>query len=107
MFSFIKDRLKELGKTQTELAQYLNIDNARLSEILNGKRTVQGREVAPLANFLHLNIQKFAQYVAGQIDLNTLLKEELTLTPEEKQFIELLRKSKQAPAEQSEDSKAG
>lgn len=107
MFSFIKNRLKELGKTQTELAQYLNIDNARLSEILNGKRTVQGREVAPLAKFLKINIEKFAQYVAGQIDLSTLLKEELTLTTEEKQFIELLRKSKESPVEQSSTTKAG
>lgn len=107
MFGFIKKRLKDLCKTQTELSKYLNIDSARLSEILGGRRTVQGREVAPMAKFLKLDVAKFALYVAGQIDEETLLKEEKPLTDEEKAFIDLLRKSKQTTAEDVNQTAAG
>ncbi len=76
MYDLIKTRLKEIGKTQKELAEYLKIAPPHLSAIFKGIRRIQSGEVPLIAEFLGYNIESFIKYVAGQEvqteELNTL-----------------------------------
>lgn len=60
-YEFIKDRLKEIGRTQKELADYLDIRPPHLSAIFKGIRAIQADEIAPMAKFLQINLEAFAK----------------------------------------------
>lgn len=49
---WLKDRLKEIGKTQTGLAEVLGKPPSRVTEIIRGDRRVASDEVAVIAQFL-------------------------------------------------------
>lgn len=53
--TWIADRLAELGKKKTELAQALGLPPTRISEILRGRRDVHVAELLPLARFLEMD----------------------------------------------------
>lgn len=66
MYEYIKDRLKEIGKMQKELAEFLNIAPSHLSAIFKGLRKIQSSEIPLMAQFLNVNLEDFVKYVAGQ-----------------------------------------
>jgi len=53
--TWIADRLAELGKKKTDLAQALGLPPTRISEILRGRRDVHLAELLPLARFLEMD----------------------------------------------------
>ncbi|WP_337997168.1 helix-turn-helix transcriptional regulator [Oleispirillum naphthae] len=53
--TWIAERLAELGKKKTELAQALGLPPTRISEILRGRRDVHVAELLPLARFLEMD----------------------------------------------------
>ena len=66
MYDFIKQRLKEIGRTQKELAEFLNIAPPHLSAIFKGIRRIQSAEIPLMARFLDLDLENFVKYVTGQ-----------------------------------------
>lgn len=66
MYEFIKERLKDLGKKQKQLAEAVGIQPPHLSAIFNGIRRIQANEVAPMARFLGIDVEEFAKYIANQ-----------------------------------------
>ncbi|MFV0627015.1 MAG: LexA family protein [Alphaproteobacteria bacterium] len=64
-YEFIKDRLKDLGKTQKELANYVNIAPPHLSAIIKGIREIQQKEIVSFAKFLDINLENFTKYISG------------------------------------------
>lgn len=55
--SWFQAKLRELGKTQRDLARALGIDAPAVTQLLNGNRGVSIDEAAVIANYLHLDIQ--------------------------------------------------
>lgn len=53
--NWIADRLAELGKKKSELAQALGLPPTRISEILRGRRDVHVSELLPLARCLEMD----------------------------------------------------
>lgn len=105
MYEFIKNRLKNLGKTQKELADYLDMPPPHLSAIFKGIRLIQAAEVAPIAKFLKLNIGDFASYIAGDIKEEDIREEQTiieNLNDEEKEIIKALRKAKEVTSKTNE-----
>lgn len=113
MYDFIKHRLKNMGKTQKELAEFLNMPPPHLSAIFSGVRLIQAAEVVPFAKFLQIDIEDFARYIAGEITEQQIKDEQPKqdiLNDEEKEIIKALRAAKEATAknnEVSETYKAG
>lgn len=77
MYDFIKDRLKELGKKQKDLAEAMNIETPHLSAIFNGIRLIKSSEIVPIANTLKIDAGKLASYIAGKISQEELLSSPL------------------------------
>lgn len=67
-YSFIKNRLNEIGKDQQDLARYLGLPNPRITEILKGERAIKASEVTPLAEFLKINRLHLLDYISGRTD---------------------------------------
>lgn len=57
---WIAARLRELGRSQKDLAQALGVEPPRITEILRGDRRVQPAEWQPLAVFLELPMAQVA-----------------------------------------------
>lgn len=53
--NWIADRLAELGKKKSELAQALDLPPTRISEILRGRRDIHISELLPLARCLEMD----------------------------------------------------
>jgi|10_taG_2_1085330.scaffolds.fasta_scaffold83972_2 transcriptional regulator with XRE-family HTH domain len=51
---WIRHRLIEIGKTQTDLGKTIKLDKAQVSRMLDGKRRVQIDEIERLAIFLEM-----------------------------------------------------
>ena len=49
---WIEDQLKQIGKSKTDLAKALRLAPPRVTEILQGTRRIQAKEIVPLAVFL-------------------------------------------------------
>lgn len=97
MYEFIKHRLKSMGKTQKELADFLNIAPPHLSAIFKGIRLIQAAEIVPIAKFLKIDIEDFAKYIAGEITEDKIKDEKTSediLNEEEREFIKVLRATK-------------
>lgn len=52
---WFKQRLKEVGKTQRELATVLNLDPSVISRLIKGDVAISLRNVRPLAEFLEVS----------------------------------------------------
>ena len=112
MYDFIKHKLKSLGKTQKELAEFLNMPPPHLSAIFKGIRQIQASELVPFAKFLNIDIEDFARYIAGEINENQIKEQRLpedNLNDEEKEIIKALRLAKKSMAKTNDvsHSKAG
>jgi transcriptional regulator with XRE-family HTH domain len=58
---FIKARIRQLrakGKTQTGLAQAIDVDPARITEIMKGERQVKVSELKAMARYLEMSLPK-------------------------------------------------
>lgn len=86
-YEFIKDRLKEIGRTQKELADYINIKPPHLSAIFKGIRAIQANEIAPMARFLQINLEAFAKALS-QNKKNLEVVPELAKTIHKIGFVE-------------------
>ena len=101
MYDFIKHRLKNMGKTQKELAEYLNMPPPHLSAIFSGVRLIQAAEIVPFAKFLKIDIEDFARYIAGEIKEDQIKDEQPKteyLNNEEKEVIKALRAARESVA---------
>lgn len=58
----IKGRLRELGKTQAELAAYVGIAQSTINQKLNGERPLFLDESERLADFLGIPDSEFCKY---------------------------------------------
>ena len=67
-YSFFKDRLRELNKTQTEMADYIGTTQAKLNKTLNHPhlRELQQSEISKTAEFLRYDLSDFTKYVSGE-----------------------------------------
>jgi len=65
MRRWIKDRLKELGKTQVGLAAALGLPHTRINEMIKGKRELQTREISTFAKFLEMSEQGVISAFSG------------------------------------------
>lgn len=97
MYEFIKHRLKNMGKTQKELADFLDMPPPHLSAIFKGIRLIRATEIVPIAKFLKIDIEDFAKYIAGEITEDKIRNEKTSedfLNEEEREFIRILRATK-------------
>jgi len=62
--TWVKQRLRELGKTSRELARALGISPPRVSEMFAGNRAIDGDEVQKLARFLEMPVEWVAKKAA-------------------------------------------
>lgn len=60
-------RLKELGKTKTDFAKCLDVNNARIYELENGLWKFQVSHIRKAAEFLEFDCVKFLDFVSGDI----------------------------------------
>ena len=69
-YDFIKARLTELGKTQTEFAEAIGITQSKLNVTLNHPelREFQTSEILKAASFLGYDPEDFMKYVAGDTE---------------------------------------
>lgn len=64
----LERRLKELGKTQSQLAEHLGIDPARITEIKQGRRAIRFEEALEIADFLMVGHEQIAAWFGLQLD---------------------------------------
>lgn len=96
MYDFIKDRLKKMGKTQKELAEYLGIQPPHVSAIFSGIRLIKASEIVPIAKFLKIDIADFAKLIAGEIKEDEIKDENCeNYSEEELEIIKAIRKAKE------------
>jgi phage repressor protein C with HTH and peptisase S24 domain len=76
---WIAARLRELNRSQKDLARALGVEPPRITEILRGDRRVQPAEWQPLANFLELPVPQVAAYLG--IDLSGMESAPDSVTP--------------------------
>ena len=62
----IQARLKEKGKTQTELSLYLGLAPNGLTKVFTGERTLKAVEIPKVADFLEWDVTDFARFAAGE-----------------------------------------
>lgn len=67
MYDYIKERLKELGKTQKDLAEAMGIETPHLSAVFKGIRLVKTAEIIPMARCLNVSIENLTKYLSGQL----------------------------------------
>lgn len=58
----VKSRLKRMGKTQAQLAEYVGIAYATMNQKLNGFRPLGLYEAEKMAKYLEIPDQEFATY---------------------------------------------
>lgn len=63
---WIEDRLHELRKTKIDLSRALGINNARVYDLIAGRRRLQLGEVEPLARFLEWPSKSVIDRLAGK-----------------------------------------
>lgn len=103
-YEFIKDRLKEIGRTQKELADYLNIKPPHLSAVFKGIRAIQSNEIAPMAKFLQINLEAFAKSLSlNKTKIEVILEPAKTI--QKIGFVEagVWQKAQQLPEEEWTD----
>jgi len=54
---WIAERLREIGRTKSQLGAALSLPPSRISEIISGRRQIQSHEISILALFLKLDIE--------------------------------------------------
>ncbi len=64
----LKDELAEIGVTATELARQIEVPANRLSQIINGKRSITGDTALRLAHWFNTDPQ-FWMSLQAQFDL--------------------------------------
>lgn len=64
---WLKRRLKELGKTQTQLAAALGVRQPRLSDLEKGCWNLKIEHVRKAASFLNFDTLAFLDFVSGRI----------------------------------------
>ena len=64
----LKDELAEIGVTPTELARQINVPANRLSQIINGKRSITGDTALRLGHWFNTDPQ-FWMNLQAQFDL--------------------------------------
>lgn len=97
MLTLIKYYRKERQMTQEQLAQLTGLTQGQIVRIEQGKTDIGLEQIEIFAKALGVKPYE-------------LLPEDWRpeqLTTEEKKFIDMLRKSKEAPAQQSTETKAG
>lgn len=65
--TWLSKRLKELGKTKTELANQLGIAQTRLSDYENGIWRFQAKHIKPAADFLEFDTMAFLNFLSENI----------------------------------------
>lgn len=80
-YDFIKVRLNELGKTQTEFAESIGITQSKLNVTLNHPelREFQTSEILKAAKFLGYDPEEFMKYVAGSNEQPSVAKESIDM----------------------------
>lgn len=68
--AWLKERLDEIGKTQTEVGATLGLHQTRISEIIQGRRQVKASELAPLAQALNWPVSRVLDML--QIDSSNI-----------------------------------
>jgi len=69
-YAFIGKRLREIGKTQKELADSMGITAEQLNITINNpkRRELQQSEIYKVANFLGYDLENFLKYLSGETD---------------------------------------
>lgn len=75
---WLKDRLREIGKTPAALARELKVQPPRVYEMIGGRRAMQPNEIAPTARFLDWELDQLL--AALPPDARVLPTEELKRT---------------------------
>ena len=86
----IKDRRKDSGLTQEELAEAIGITYQQLQRYENGKSNLNTDRLQAIANVLDVPITYFfEETIGGRIKI---MERESYISPGEKEFVENLRK---------------
>ena len=76
----LKDELAELGVTPTELARQIDVPANRLSQIINGKRSISGDTALRLGHWFKvdpqfwMNLQAQFELVAAQEEAGKIIR---------------------------------
>lgn len=68
---WIKERLREIGKTQADLAVAISRTSGAVSQLLSGNRSIKLEEVEILAAFLRMNASDFLRQCGLELSGST------------------------------------
>jgi hypothetical protein len=83
---WLKQRLKELERTPTQLARHLGIAPPRIYEMVAGRRSVQPSEIGKLAEFLQWKPHELLEHLPDQ----AIPKDLMEITPQARGMIPVL-----------------
>lgn len=63
--NLLKAKLKEIGKTQTDLAQYVGVAVSTMNQKINGVRPLGIYEAEKIAKYLKISDRDFSTYFFG------------------------------------------
>lgn len=64
---WIEQRLQEIGRRKAELADALEIDRSRVSEVLGGRRRIAVNELPKVSRFLRIPVSEVVRQETGDI----------------------------------------
>ncbi len=66
VYVWLKDRMKERGVTQIDLAEALETDQSRVSDMVNGKRKILAVEAYKISRVVGMPVEEFIDGLVGK-----------------------------------------
>lgn len=105
--TWLSRRLKEIGKTKLELADYLKINSVRLTDYENGIWSFKASQIKRVADFLYFDRLAFLDFISGDITEDKLWESKpFVLTDQDKAILQAVKSvaGLQKQAESNPDS---
>jgi plasmid maintenance system antidote protein VapI len=67
---WLRQRLRAVNATATDLARHLEIAPARVYEMIKGQRQFQSREIEKVASFLKIDEPQLVKLIKGRVDVD-------------------------------------
>ena len=99
---WLSRRLKELGKTKAELAEFLKCHPARFTELEKDEWKFQTNQIKPTADFLKFDRVAFLDFLSGEITEEQLWNTKpIILTEQDKAILSAIKTATNGTTSQS------
>jgi len=86
----IKNRRKEIGMTQEELAELMDVSLQMISNLEQGKKAIRPENIIKLCSAINTSTDYILRGVSSRCDADEFLKNYTKLSPENQQLIKKL-----------------